>query len=99
MSWNIKANLLTLLFYSDDKADDTDDDSKEDDKADDKEDDTDDKDDKDDSKQDDDDSSEATEEPIKKRDVSSSNEVTTKTYPIDELLLVCFQSLYPHTKY
>lgn len=82
---SVKSTLLThFIPCSDDdgKADDNDDDSKEADKADDN----------DDSKQDDDESSETTEEPIKKRDVSANQEVTTKTYPIDELLLVRFKS-------
>lgn len=78
-----------MILRDDDKTDD--DDSKE---ADSKQDDKDD--DKDDSKQDDDDdSSEATEDaPIKKRSVSESNEVVTKSYPVDDLLLVCLRWKY-----
>lgn len=75
----------------DDDKDDDDNDSKQDDGKDD-----DDKDDdKDDSKQDDDQSTEDVDEPatIKKRATSESREITAKSYPVDDLLLVCMKNL------
>lgn len=82
---------------ADSKEDDDETDSKEADKADDKDDDDNDKDDdKDDSKQDDDQSSEAVDEPaaIKKRAASESREITAKSYPVDDLLLVCMRNFH-----